>query len=116
MCATVQFPWGALEGLLKMDDHTKERWYQLCQLAAIEQDNDKLLALVTEINRLLAANEAECNEREARQSEAWKQRAESDKHQAKARPPYRSREHCSDATPNGSEKSRLKRDSSENSE
>jgi hypothetical protein len=115
MYASVQFPW-ALVGVTEMEDHTKERWYQLCQLAAIEQDNDKLLALVTEINRLLAANETECNERKARQSEVWKQRAESDKHQANARQPYRGREHHSDATANVSEKSRLKRDPSENSE
>jgi hypothetical protein len=99
-----------------MDDHTRERWYQLCQLAAIEQDNDKLLALVTEINRLLAAKEADCSERETRRSEAWKQRADSDKHQANARQPYRSRERHSDATANDSQQSRLKRNSSEDSE
>jgi hypothetical protein len=97
--------------LTKMDDHTGERWYQLCQLAAIEQDSDKLLALVTEINRLLAANEADCNKREAHQREAWKQTAQPDEHQAEARQPYRSREHRSDATANDSERSRPKRDS-----
>ena len=31
----------------------KERWLELCALAAKEQDADKLIALVTEINRLL---------------------------------------------------------------
>jgi hypothetical protein len=31
----------------------KERWMQLAALAANEQDPDKLLALVTEINLLL---------------------------------------------------------------
>jgi len=98
-----------------MDDHTKERWYQLCQLAAIEQDTEKLLVLMTEINRLLTARETERNKKGTRQSEAWKQIAESDKHQAEARQPYRSREHRSDptATANDSEKSRLKRDSND---
>jgi hypothetical protein len=103
-------------GVTKMDDHTKERWYQLCQLAAIEQDNDKLLALVTEINRLLDARETERNKRGPRQAKAWKQTAESDKHQATSRQPYRGREHRSDATANYSEKFRPKRDSSEDSE
>ena len=31
----------------------KERWQELCELAAVEQDSEKLLALVQEINRLL---------------------------------------------------------------
>lgn len=32
----------------------KERWQQLCEQAAIEQDSKKLLELTHEINRLLA--------------------------------------------------------------
>jgi len=36
-----------------MEGATKERWYQLCELAAKEQDATKLLILVHEINRLL---------------------------------------------------------------
>ena len=36
-----------------MEDQTKERWYQLCGQAALEQDSKKLLALVTELNSLL---------------------------------------------------------------
>jgi hypothetical protein len=31
----------------------KERWQELCKQAAVEQDSEKLLALVQEINRLL---------------------------------------------------------------
>jgi hypothetical protein len=31
----------------------KERWLELCEQAAVEQDPKKLIALVTEINRLL---------------------------------------------------------------
>jgi len=35
-----------------------EQWRQLCELAALEQDSEKLLALVKEINRLLEEKEA----------------------------------------------------------
>jgi hypothetical protein len=35
----------------------KEHWRQLCEQAAMEQDPDKLLELVSEINRLLEAKE-----------------------------------------------------------
>ena len=31
----------------------KEKWMELCELAANEQDANKLMALITEINRLL---------------------------------------------------------------
>jgi hypothetical protein len=37
-----------------MKDEVKERWLYLCALAANEQDPRKLIALVEEINRLLA--------------------------------------------------------------
>lgn len=40
-----------------MEGPTKERWYQLCELATKEQDPDKLVALVEEINRLLEEKE-----------------------------------------------------------
>jgi hypothetical protein len=40
-----------------MEGATKERWYDLCELAAKEQDPAKLLVLVTEINRLLQEKE-----------------------------------------------------------
>jgi len=36
-----------------MEGAAKERWLQLCELAAKEQDSAKLLSLVREINRLL---------------------------------------------------------------
>lgn len=35
----------------------KERWMQLCAQAAVEQDPEKLLALVKEINDLLEEKE-----------------------------------------------------------
>ena len=40
-----------------MQDRTKERWFQLCQLAVEEQDPAKLLMLVQEISRLLKEKE-----------------------------------------------------------
>jgi hypothetical protein len=40
-----------------MDGEKKERWLQLCELAASEQDPAKLLRLVEEINRLLQEKE-----------------------------------------------------------
>jgi len=36
---------------------TKERWRELCEQAAAEQDPFKLLELTTEINRLLIEKE-----------------------------------------------------------
>lgn len=35
----------------------KERWMQLCEKAATEQDPEKLMELIAEINRLLEAKE-----------------------------------------------------------
>ena len=40
-----------------MEDKTKERWLELCEQAAVEQDHDKLMQLVSEIDRLLAEKE-----------------------------------------------------------
>jgi len=51
-----------------MENEQRERWQELCELAAKEQDPDKLFALTQEINRLL-------EEREARLKEARKQPA-----------------------------------------
>jgi hypothetical protein len=36
-----------------MQGNVKEEWMQLCEQAAVEQDAEKLIALVTEINRML---------------------------------------------------------------
>jgi len=40
-----------------MKGQEKERWLQLCQLAANEQDHEKLIALVKEITQLLEDKE-----------------------------------------------------------
>ena len=41
----------------QMKGEKLEQWKQLCELAAIEQDPERLLALVKEINRLLDEKE-----------------------------------------------------------
>jgi hypothetical protein len=46
-----------------MEDETKERWYQLCQLAAVEQDPERLVALAQEITRLLEEKEESIKEK-----------------------------------------------------
>jgi hypothetical protein len=40
-----------------MQAETGERWRELCQKAAIEQDAQKLVQLIREINELLEAKE-----------------------------------------------------------
>jgi hypothetical protein len=99
-----------------MDDQTRERWFQLCQLAAVEEDPAKLLALVTEINRLLDARDAERNKSLGRQNQAWYRTPVSDKHQGEARQPYRSREQSSTSTGNDSEQSDPTKTDSQESE
>lgn len=42
----------------------REKWMQLCAQAAIEQDSDRLLMLVQEINRLLEEKEQRLKARE----------------------------------------------------
>jgi len=79
-----------------VNDRTKERWFQLCQLAAVEQDSEKLMALITEIGSLLEAKETKLRENRSGQSQKWAEPSESDKHQDIARQPYRSREHGPD--------------------
>jgi hypothetical protein len=34
-------------------ERTKERWMELCEQAAVELDSQKLMALISEINRML---------------------------------------------------------------
>jgi hypothetical protein len=46
-----------------MEGETKERWFQLAQLAAVEQDPEKLIALTQEIIRLLDEKEQRLNQK-----------------------------------------------------
>ena len=48
-----------------MQGKTKERWMELCQQAATEQDSDKLIGLVQEITRLLEEKEERLKRRDA---------------------------------------------------
>jgi hypothetical protein len=43
-----------------------ERWKQLCEQAVVEQDPDKLMRLVAEINRLLSEKEERLKANRAR--------------------------------------------------
>jgi hypothetical protein len=40
-----------------MQGKAKEQWMQLCEQAAVEQDAEKLLVLINEINRMLDEKE-----------------------------------------------------------
>lgn len=40
-----------------MQGKAKEQWMQLCEQAAVEQDPERLLVLVSEINRMLGEKE-----------------------------------------------------------
>lgn len=40
-----------------MQGETRERWRKLCEQAAVEQDPDKLMDLIREINNLLEMKE-----------------------------------------------------------
>ena len=40
-----------------MQGKVKEEWLQLCEQAAIEQDSERLMALIMEINRMLDEKE-----------------------------------------------------------
>jgi len=41
-----------------MQGKTGERWRELCELARVEQDPERLMALINEINRLLEEKQA----------------------------------------------------------
>jgi len=53
-----------------MKGETLEQWRQLCELAAIEQDPERLLALVKEINRLLDEKDKRLREKSERSAQS----------------------------------------------
>jgi hypothetical protein len=60
---TIEFPdWSQRT----MQGKAKERWVQLCEQAAMEQDTERLIDLVEEINRMLDEKEQrlECEQSE----------------------------------------------------
>ena len=48
-----------------MQGETKERWIQLCEQAASEQDSQKLIKLLDEIFRLLEEKRSRVSKKEA---------------------------------------------------
>jgi hypothetical protein len=44
-----------------MQGKAKERWMEFCERAPVEQDSDKLMLLIKEINRLLEEKEHRLN-------------------------------------------------------
>ena len=44
-------------GVRVMQGKVKEEWLLMCEQAALEQDSEKLVALITEINRMLDEKE-----------------------------------------------------------
>ena len=60
-----------IQVLTTMKGETAERWYKLCEQAANEQDPQKLMELIHEIDRLLAEKE----ERLVRQQQPGKEAA-----------------------------------------
>ena len=52
-----------------MTENRKESWLELCALASVEQDPEKLLVLVAEIEHLLAADDPP--EKPARSTTLW---------------------------------------------
>jgi hypothetical protein len=52
-----------------MQGQAKERWMQLCERAAVEQDSVKLMALVSEINRMLDEKEHRIKQQRAKTTE-----------------------------------------------
>jgi len=48
-----------------MQGETKERWRKLCEQAANEQDHERLMQLIQEINQLLEEKEAQLQPKRA---------------------------------------------------
>ena len=53
-----------------MDEKTKESWRELCEQAAKEQDPEKLMQLVAEIDRLLQEKKSHVSEYERQPGES----------------------------------------------
>jgi hypothetical protein len=53
-----------------MQGDTKERWRELCEQATVEQDTQKLMALIAEINRLLEEKEQRLKKKNEESSSA----------------------------------------------
>jgi hypothetical protein len=56
--------------VLTMRGETKERWLELCENAAIEEDSEQLMALIDDINRMLYEKEVRLKQRAG--EESWR--------------------------------------------
>jgi hypothetical protein len=54
------------DGVYPMQGETRERWQKLCEQAVVEQDPDKLMELIRQINRLLDEKENRLKQRAGR--------------------------------------------------
>ena len=52
-----------------MQGNVKDHWMELCEKATVEQDSEKLMALVKEINRMLDEQEDRLKRRQANTTE-----------------------------------------------
>jgi hypothetical protein len=57
VCVAGQSSLSATTEVNAMQGKSKELWKQFCEQAAVEQDPDKLIRLVAEINRMLEEKE-----------------------------------------------------------
>ena len=64
VCAARQPSLSATMEAYAMKDKTKELWKYYCEQAAVEQDPDKLMQLVREINRVLEEKENRLSRRQ----------------------------------------------------
>jgi hypothetical protein len=53
-----------------MQGETRERWQKLCEQAAVEQDPEKLMKLVAEIDRLLSEKQQRLEQSRQQRSKA----------------------------------------------
>jgi len=53
-----------------MQGEAKQRWQELCEQAATEQDPERLMHLIREINVLLEAKEKRLQQRKAKSTRA----------------------------------------------
>ncbi|HEV2402206.1 MAG TPA: hypothetical protein VGS27_35080 [Candidatus Sulfotelmatobacter sp.] len=53
-----------------MRNEAKERWKELCEQAVVEQDHDKFLAIITELNEVLEEKEQRLKAAQNRSREA----------------------------------------------
>ena len=64
-CKLYRLRYAFVKEVLTLQGETQERWRELCNRAALEQDPKKLLDLAAEINRLLKEKEQRLQQRQS---------------------------------------------------